>query len=77
MGTLNILRRYLERNSSGLPADNNKLRQHVVAVASEAKLPLSEKELEELVPATPEKKPKTGQPKEASEKSGNDTSKEI
>lgn len=78
MGALNILRRYLERNSSGLPADNNKLRQHIVAVASEAKLPLPPELLDELAPMPKKQKgAKSGDSEAATEKSGDTPDEEI
>ena len=74
MGAKSIIARYVERNRSALPSNQDELRQHLVAVASGASLKLTEKELNELAPVITEKKPKTGQIKDEAEKSGNDTS---
>ena len=77
MGAKAIIARYVERNRSTLPRETEQLRQHLADVASGAKLRLTKKELDELVPPPAEKKPKRAQISEATEKSRTTASEEI
>jgi hypothetical protein len=62
MGAKQILRRYMERNSSQLPEEKGELRRHIAAVATgSARLPVTDAELDELagiepMPAKPKKR---------------------
>jgi len=77
MGAKTIIQRYVERNRSTLPVNEDELRQHLSAVASEAKLKLTKKELEELVPVTAEKKPQRGKIRDEAENTDNATQEET
>jgi len=74
MGAKAIIARYMERNSSTLPAGSKELREHIVSVAAGAKLKLSEKELDELAPLSVDKSHKRGQNKPQKENAASDTS---
>ena len=78
MGAKAILKRYLERNSSSLPKEPVELRQHIVAVAAEAKLPITNEELDELAPLPKKQKgAKSGDLEAVLEKSADTPATEI
>lgn len=76
MGAKSIVERYMERNRSILPKGKEELRQHIADVASEAKLSLSSKELDELAPLPLKRKAERGQNKKETESAASDTSKD-
>ena len=73
-----IIARYIERNRSTLPSDSIGLRQHITAVADEAKLSITAEELDELAPLPKKQKgAKTGDLETSAEKSGDTPATEI
>jgi len=78
MSAKTIIVRYMERNSSELPKKADELRQHITAVAAEAKLVLTPEELDELAPLPKKLKgAKSGDLEASVEKSGDTTSEGI
>lgn len=66
----------MERKSPMLPKDAEGLREHIVSVASGAKLKLTKKELDELAPLPAKTSPKEGREKKEKENTASDTSKD-